>query len=103
MPEVFSILFAVAIGFTASGLIGSLHQMMTSRPASFRAAQGGIAAGAWTVPLIVFGGPFILMRNGIRGRLIEGRPVPWLAATTAIATAWSFASGVVLLQFAIGA
>lgn len=101
--EIYSVLFAVAIGFTAGGLIGSLHQLITSRPASFRAVGGGFASGAWAVLVIVFGGPMILMRNAIRGRLIEGRPVPWLAATTAIATGWSFVSGVVLLQFALGA
>lgn len=103
MYEIFSILFAVAIGYTAGGLVGSLHQLITRRPASFQPAGGGFAAGALTVPVIVFGGPVILMRNAIRGRRVEGRPIPWIAATTAIATGWSFVSGVVLLQFALGA
>jgi hypothetical protein len=101
--EIFPVLFAVAVGFSLSGVIGSLHQLITSRPASFGALGGGFATGAWAIPVIVFGGPFILMRNALRGRLIEGRPMAWIAATAAIATGWSFASGVVLLEIALGA
>ena len=103
MQEIGSVLFAVAVGYTAGGLIGSLHQAITRRPASFANLGEGTAERLWSALVIVLGGPVILMRNALRGRLIERRPAPWLAASTALATGWSFASGVVLLQFALGA
>jgi hypothetical protein len=85
-------------GFVVGGAVGSLHQMLTRRPASFHRFGPRFHQKLWAVFVIVFAGPFIIMRNALRGRLIEGRPAPWLALSTAIATGWSFASGVVLLQ-----
>ena len=50
------------------------------------------------VLVLVFGGPLVLMRNAIRGRLIEHRPVSFLVASTVIASLWCFFSGVFLIH-----
>lgn len=90
--------FAIAIGFVGSGIIASFYQLIMARPPRFDLEGSSIAAGVAGVVLLMFAGPVILMRNAIRGRLLERRPVGWLAASTLIAGAWSLCSGVVLLQ-----
>ena len=43
-------------------------------------------------------GPVIVMRNAIRGAILEQRAPHWLALSTVISTVWSFFSGVVMLE-----
>lgn len=93
--------FATAIGFVGSGIIASFYQLITAQPPKFDIEDSSILAGVAGVLLLMFAGPVILMRNAIRGRLLERRPVGWLAASTCIAGAWSLCSGVVLLQFGL--
>jgi hypothetical protein len=90
-------LFAIAIGFVLAGLLSSLYQLVTAKPVRFDLPTGSIVIGILQTFLIMFAGPAVLMRNAIRGRLIEHRPVGWLFASTAIAGAWSLCSGVMLL------
>ena len=93
--------YAAACGFVAAGIIGSLHQLITDRPARFAIDLESIGKGLAGVMMCAFAGPFIIMRNAIRGRLIENRPVGWLVASTAIATGWSLCSGIVVVQFVL--
>ena len=58
---------------------------------------GGPAAVA-SVPLIVFSAPFIILRNTVRGRRFERRPVGFVAVATVIACLWALACGRVLLD-----
>ncbi len=46
----------------------------------------------------VMAGPVIVMRNAIRGAVLEGRAPFWLALSTFISTVWSFFTGVVVLE-----
>lgn len=94
-------LFAMATGFVAAGLTGSLYQLLTSRPMSFELFglnRIQLFMGCMT---LVLAGPAVIMRNAIKGRLIERRPGHWLALSTAISVTWSFLSGVFLLNFYI--
>lgn len=93
--------YAAACGFVAAGVLGSFYQLVTDQPARFAIDLGTIGRGLAGVLMCAFAGPFIIMRNAIRGRLIENRPVGWLVASTAIATGWSLCSGVVVVQLAL--
>lgn len=93
--------FATAAGFVAAGIISSFYQLVTANPARFDMADERMSRGLFQILLLMFAGPAILMRNAIRGRLIEGRPIGWLFASTAIAGAWSLCSGVIVLEFAM--
>ncbi|MEP3277813.1 MAG: hypothetical protein ABJN26_21310 [Stappiaceae bacterium] len=100
----FELLLAVYIGcagFVAAGLIASFYQLVTNRPARFALESETLIRILATVAIVIFAGPFILMRNAIRGRRIEGRPIGWLVASTTIAGMWSMCSGVVVIQFAL--
>jgi hypothetical protein len=92
-------IFSIAIGFVLAGVLSSFYQLVTARPARFDLQADSIVSGIMQTFLIMFAGPAILMRNAIRGRRIEGRPVGWLFASTAIAGAWSLCSGVMLFPF----
>ena len=97
-PEQIDQLFAVAIGFAIAGLFASAYQLVTSRPASFRLLQRGPSAATFAaVPLLVIAAPFIIMRNSIRGRRIEGRGFSMVMIATIIAGCWSLMSGTVVV------
>jgi hypothetical protein len=91
--------FSIAIGFVLAGILSSGYQLFTTEPARFELKSDSMLMGIAQTFLIMFAGPAILMRNAIRGRVIEHRPVGWLFASTAIAGAWSLCSGVMMLPF----
>jgi Family of unknown function (DUF6949) len=98
-PESIQALFALAIGFAWAGCLATGYQFATSRPASFRLIQRGPAPAAFAaVPFLVFAAPFIIMRNTIRGRIIEGRNFSVVMVATIVAGFWSLMSGTAALM-----
>jgi hypothetical protein len=95
------IAYSIAAGFVAAGFIGSLYQLLTDQPPKFRFEADSLWAGASSTFIVVFAGPFIIMRNAIRGRLMEHRPLGWLAASAAIAAGWSLCSGILVIHMAL--
>ncbi len=98
-PEQVQSFFALAIGFAIAGALATGYQALTRRPVSFGLLEQGPRAAAFAaVPLIVFAAPFIIIRNTIRGREIEGRPIPMVMIATVIAGVWSLMSGTVVVM-----
>lgn len=97
-PETLESFLSLAFGFAVAGLMSAAYQAVTERPASFRLlnAQARSAALA-AVPFLVFAAPFIIMRNTVRGRLIEGRRFEFVMLATVIAGVWSLMSGTALV------
>ena len=50
------------------------------------------------MPLVVFSAPFIILRNTIRGRRLERRPIVFVMLATMIACVWSLMSGRLVLD-----
>ena len=99
MSELFLYVYVTCVGFACAGIIGSFAKLVTGRPLSFVIRPHMPAI--FTVPAVmarVFGGPFILARNSIRGAVIENRPAHWLVLSFSIATLWSFFAGAVVLD-----
>jgi hypothetical protein len=94
-------LFAIATGFVSAGLLASLYQLVTAEPVRFEAAGDTLFRGVAMIIMLMFAGPMVLMRNALRGRLIERRPVGWLVASTAISASWSLCSGIVVMELAL--
>jgi hypothetical protein len=91
--------FALAIGFAFSGLLATGYQAATSRPASFGLLQRGPHPAAFAaVPFLVFAAPFIIMRNILRGRHIEGWRFWVVMLATMVASFWSLMSGTVAVS-----
>jgi hypothetical protein len=98
-PESIQLLFALTIGFAFAGMLGSGYQLATSRPPSFHLLERGPRPSTFAaVPFLVFAAPFIIMRNTIRGRLIEGRSFQLVMIATVIAGLWSLMSGTVTIM-----
>lgn len=95
-------LYVGCAGFVAAGVIGSFYQLVTDRPLKFNLAVDSYIGTFVSFLLCMLAGPFIIMRNAIRGRRIEGRPIGWLVASSTIAGMWSVFSGLVVMQFALG-
>jgi hypothetical protein len=93
--------YAAATGFVASGIVSSFYQMVTTHPAKFGLFGNSFAAWMLTFVFCALTGPFIIMRNGIRGHFKERKPVQWLLASLLVAGIWSSCSGLIVLNFAL--
>jgi len=103
--EAIAAAYALAAGFVSAGLLGSFYQLVTARPPRFELAAGHWLSNCGELVMILFAGPFIIMRNALRGRRIENRPLKWLLASACISSMWSICSGILVLHlsFALAA
>jgi hypothetical protein len=86
------ILFAIAVGFTASGITASIYKLVARKPSSL--AEQIVYAG-----VMVLAGPNVLFGNAatwFKAKKCSGIAF-WLAA--AVAGYWSFAIGLFVLNF----
>ena len=92
-------LLALAIGFAVAGLLSSGYQLLTMRPPSFKLLHEAKRKQALAaVPFLVFAAPFIIVRNTVRGRRVEGRNFGFAALAAVVAGFWSLMSGTVVVM-----
>lgn len=91
---------ALIIGLALSGLLASAFEYATNRRASFRLLEAGGVSALAALPMIAFVAPFIILRNTLRGRQLERRPIPFVMIATMIACGWSLLSGHLALDVA---
>lgn len=101
--EVLAWVYVTCVGFVCAGILASIYQLIAHRPAGFRVSANSFPSVIMSVILCTFAGPFIIMRNALRGRRIENRPIGWFFGSSAIAGVWSACSGVLLLNSFMGA
>lgn len=97
-PAALESLLALALGLAAAGLIASTFEMVTEQRASFRMLESGDFRAVACVPLIVFSAPFLILRNTVRGKTIEGRPFFFVMAATIIACFWGMMCGRLMMD-----
>lgn len=97
--ELVKVAYVISLGFVGAGIVASFYQLMTHRPPSFIVSLETWGTVFGSIALCAFAGPFIVMRNAIRGRRIENRPIGWLMLGTLITAAWSFCFGLVMIDF----
>ena len=98
-PESVQMLFALALGFAVAGLCSSGYQLATSRLPSFSQLSAGPGAAALAaIPLLVLSAPFLIMRNTVLGRRLEGRRFEFVFLATLIAGFWSLMSGLAVVM-----
>jgi hypothetical protein len=91
--------FSLAIGFGVAGLCATGYRLFSEHFPSFRLLEiGPTAARFASIPLLMFSAPFIIMRNTLRGRRIEGRRAEFVMVATVIAGLWSLMSGTVVVM-----
>lgn len=84
------VLFAIAFGFTASGIVANTYRLLAKKPQ-------GLAAKVVYAGVMVLAGPSVLFENAatsFKAKKCSGIAF-WLAA--AIAGYWSFVLGLLLL------
>jgi hypothetical protein len=97
-PEAINSFFALAMGFAFAGLCASAYCLFSASVPSFRLLEvGPMTTRFAAVPLLVFSAPYIIMRNTLRGRRIEGRRIEVVMVATVIAGLWSLMSGTVVV------
>jgi len=105
-PSAVQALQSLALGFAFAGLLASAFELFTARRADFTLLQSGGLAAVASVPVVIFSAPFLILRNTVRGRRIEGRPFLFVMLASLVASLWSMACGRLvldLLQFVAGA
>lgn len=90
----------LCVGLALSGLLASAFELFTAHRASFSLLERGGVAAVAALPILAFSAPFIILRNTVRGRRIEGRPIPFVMLATMIACGWGLLSGRVALDLA---
>lgn len=97
-PEMIDSFFALAVGFAVAGMCASGYRLFSLHLPSFRQLEvGPVPARFAAIPLLLFAAPYIIMRNTIRGRRIEGRRAEIVMLATIIAGLWSLMSGTVVV------
>ncbi len=97
-PAALEALQSLFLGFAFAGLLASAYELFTARRADFQLLQAGGLSAVASVPVVVFSAPFLILRNTVRGRRIEGRPFIFVMLASMIAAVWSMASGRVVLD-----
>ncbi len=99
-PDKLEALGALCLGFSFAGLLASGFELILRRPVSFSLLQSGGVGALASVPVLVFSAPLIILRNTIRGRRFERRPLHFVMIATIIAGLWSLMSGRLVLDLA---
>jgi hypothetical protein len=97
-PQSVESLLTLAIGFAVAGFVASAYQLVCKRPPSFSLLTAPQATAFAAIPLLVFAAPYIILRNTIRGRQIEGRRFEFVMLATIIAGFWSLMSGTFVMM-----
>ncbi len=99
--DLFVAFYIGCAGFVAAGVTGSFYQLLTDQPPRFNIDVQSYLGTIAVIGLCLMTGPVIIMRNAIRGRRIERRPLGWLVASSTIAGMWSLVSGLLVTHFAL--
>jgi hypothetical protein len=95
----FHSVLTLALGFAVAGVLVHGYQLLTEKPATFRLIEQSERKEALAaLPFLIFAAPFLIMRNTIRGRRIEGRNFGFVALATVVAGFWSLMSGTLVVM-----
>lgn len=97
-PSTVEALQSLLVGFAFAGLLASAFELFTERRADFKLLQAGGLAAVASVPVVIFSAPFLILRNTMRGRGNDGRPLSFLMLAGLTAGVWSLISGRVVLD-----
>jgi hypothetical protein len=96
--ETIDTLFSFAFGFTVAGLCASGYRLFSRHFPSFRLlGRGPMPARFAAIPLLIFSAPFVIMRNTVRIRRLEGLGAEVVMLASLVAGLWSLMSGTVVV------
>ncbi len=92
--DTFVALFAVAAGFTASGIVTNLYRLLAG-------ARPGKLSQRLFWALIAVAGPIVLIEKAAKAKRTQSLSRYGFWAATALCGYWSFAIGLFVLQFGV--
>lgn len=92
-------LFVIASGFTAAGLLSAIHRAVSGSDAEMRLSVASPLAVFWSILLCAFAGPYIAVSHAWPYWRQGDLPHHRMALVAAISGIWSFCSGVFVVQF----
>ena len=95
MKDALIVLFAIAIGLSASGIVANLYRILGRKPESLTAQAGYFA-------VMTVAGPSVLFDKSIRHWRARGCSPMALAIAVAVSGYWSFAIGLLVLSLRLG-
>jgi len=104
--EVGLVLYVMAAGFVAAGLLNALHQSIgvsgraDASPFMILRFDTPLAI-AWSAIVCVFAGPYLVIRNGYQFWRLNVLPTSALLVCGVLSAIWSFCSGVLIIETAI--
>ncbi len=105
MSETFLFTYAAACGFVVAAVLATGYQLVANRPVRFEMivenAQTSVVKAFFRVALVIWAAPYIIMRNAVRGRLMEQRSYGWLVGSFVVAGLWSVCVGIMVLHVAV--
>jgi hypothetical protein len=98
-PDTVEVAYAIVLGFAVAGFCASGYRVFGAHLPSFRLLEvGPTAARLAAVPLLIFSAPFLIVRNTLSGRRVEGRRVEFMVIAVVIAGLWSLMSGTAVVM-----
>jgi hypothetical protein len=96
-----AVIFAIACGIAAAGLVSSLHKVIAGEAARFHVPAGSPVSAVWAVLLSLFAGPFFVISIALPAGMATRRFALRAALGTLLALVWCFCSGVVVIQLVL--
>ena len=93
------VLQALGIGFAFSGLLASAFELVTDRPAGLDVLRRGGLPALFSVPVLVFAAPLLILRGVSFRPTVRGTAASVVLGGIA-ASVWSLMAGRVLLDLA---
>lgn len=94
MREIVVVLFAIAAGFTASGIVANLYRLLAKKP------EGNFGKTVY-VAVMVVAGPSVLVGKAAKSFRAKGCSRNALFLAAAVAGYWSFAIGLFVLTVSL--
>lgn len=98
MPDWIIFIFVVCCGFTVSGIAGATLRLVAGSDPRFRVSKSGVAGIFGALLVFMIAGPYMVVSAAMRSWTAGALPVLGLLMAGGLATAWSFCSGVFVVQ-----
>ena len=98
------ILYVLAAGFVAAGLLNALHRSIAGIDEENEVGRflvlrfGSPASIAWSFLICVFAGPYLVISNGYHFWRLNVLPTSALLVCAILSMIWSFCSGVFIIE-----
>lgn len=100
--ELWIVIFVLASGFTAAGLVSAVHETVSGNNSDFRLSFANPLKAGWSLFVCLFAGPYIMIRNTAICWLNGTVPGAIMLFCLGVSVIWSYCSGCFVVHSMIG-